>query len=165
LTSDRLSVGRIVKAHGIKGEVSVDVYSEAPQRFAPGSKMRAGADLEVKVSSSRPHQGRMLVRFDGVSDRNAAEALRGVELTIAASDAAPLAEGAFYPHDLEGCEVFDVSGARLGVLARVEENPANDLWIVRDGAREVYVPAVRAFVVSVEVGARRITLDPPPGTF
>ncbi|MFA5891637.1 MAG: ribosome maturation factor RimM [Actinomycetota bacterium] len=159
---ERLVVGRVVKPHGILGEVSIEVLSDAPERFAPRSQMLAGG-REVVVVASRPHQGRLLVRFEGVADRNGAEVLRGLLLTIPASEAAPLDEWSFYPHDLHGCAVVAEDGSKIGTMLRVEESPANDLWVVDAGGREVLVPAVRAIVIAVDVEARRITVRLPEG--
>lgn len=161
---ERLVVGRIMKAHGIRGEVSVDVLSDHPDRFANGARVFAG-DRALTVVSTRAHQGRLLVFFDGVSDRTAAEALRGSELTIPAEEARALGEWSFYPHQLDGLDVVDVDGNQLGTMVRVEESPGADLWVVRAANGEVLVPAVRDIVVSVDVDARRIVLRPPEGLF
>lgn len=174
---ERLVVGRVAKAHGIRGEVAVDVVSDAPDRFAPGSRViveghaRAGPEgpirqeAELTVSAARPHQGRLLVRFEEVPDRTTAEALRGATLSIIVAEARTLPEGSFYPHQLEGLTVLDEAGATLGRMVRVEENPASDLWVVHDGAREVLVPAVRAIVRAVDLDAGVIVLSPPEGLF
>lgn len=162
MESERLVVGRVVKPHGIRGEVSIEVLSDAPDRFDPGSKMRA-RDVDVVVATSRPHQGRLLVRFEGIEDRNGAEDLRGALLTIAESEAQLLGEWSFYPHDLHGCIVADEDGTVIGTMVRVEESPANDLWVVDAGGREVLIPAVRAIVAAVDVEARRITVRLPEG--
>src|SRR5260221_11079540 len=95
---ERLVVGRVAKAHGINGEVSIEVLSDAPDRFAVGACVFAG-DRSLTVATARDHNGRLLVRFDGVPDRTGAEALRGAELTIPADEAHALNdEWSFYPH-------------------------------------------------------------------
>ena len=160
----RLLVGRVAKAHGIRGEVAVEVVSQAPGRFEPGSTM-LHRDATLTVEAVRPHQGRLLVKFEEVPDRTAAEALRGARLEIEGAEAAELDEGSFYPWELEGFAVEHVSGEALGTLVRVEEYPANDLWVVDAGGREVLVPAVSAIVTSVDVDTRRIVIDPPEGLF
>ena len=161
---ERLVVGRIAKAHGIRGEVAIDVYSDAPDRFIPGAQLFAG-DAALTVSVARAHQGRLLVLFDEIPDRTAAEALRGQELTIPAAEAQVLGEWSFYPHELAGLSVVDEAGRTLGTMLRVDESPANDIWVVQAGEEEVLVPAVRDIVVSVDVGARTIVLRPPDGLF
>jgi 16S rRNA processing protein RimM len=104
----RLIVGRIVRAHGIRGECVVHVESEAPDRFAPGARLQAEIDdatRSLTVRATRSHQDRLLVRFAEAPDRNAAEALRGAWLSIPASKAAPAPEGTYYAHEIEGFEV------------------------------------------------------------
>ena len=162
---ERLVVGRIAKAHGISGEVAIDVLSDAPDRFAVGARVFVG-DRSLTVATARAHQGRLLVRFDGVSDRTEAEALRGTELTIPAQEAHTLDdEWSFYPHQLVGFAVTDEKGETLGTMKRVDESPGADLWVVGARGREVLVPAVRDIVVAVDLDERRIVLRPPDGLF
>jgi 16S rRNA processing protein RimM len=162
---ERLVVGRIAKAHGIRGEVAIDVVSDEPSRFAAGARVHAGERM-LTVSASRPHQGRLLVLFDEVPDRSAAEMLAGAELTIPSEEARALEdEWSFYPHQLEGLTVTDEEGHELGTMARVEESPASDLWVVRADGRDVLVPAVRDIVVRVDLDGRTIVLRPPEGLF
>jgi len=162
---ERLVVGRIAKAHGIRGEVAVDVSSDEPSRFGPGARVQAG-DRTLTVSASRPHQGRLLVLFEEVPDRNTAETLSGAELTIPFEELRPLEdEWSFYPHQLEGLRVTDEDGHELGTMARVEESPASDLWVVRAHGRDVLVPAVRDIVVQVDLDRGTIVLRPPEGLF
>jgi len=163
---DRLVVGRIVKAHGIRGEVGVDVLSDAPERFAPGSRVGAGdPPRRLTVQSVRDHQGRLLVKFAEVPDRTAAEAIRGLVLSIDAAEARPLPEGSWYPHQLEDLDVVDEQGARLGRWVRAEESPAHDVWVVDVDGREVLIPAIADLIVGVELDARRIVVRPMPGLF
>lgn len=164
MTGDRVVVGRVMKAHGIRGEVSIDVLSDIPERFAPGATVELD-DRELTVESARPHQGRLLVKFEQVADRTAAEALRGAELTIGEERLAPLGQWSYYPHQLEGLRVVDEKGADLGTFAEALEGPANDIWVVRTARGEVMVPAVRAVVVSVDLDAGVIMLSPPEGLF
>jgi 16S rRNA processing protein RimM len=162
---ERLVVGRIAKAHGINGEVAVDVLSDAPDRFGQGARVFAG-DRTLTVATARAHHGRLLVRFEEVPDRNGAEALRGTELTIPAEEAAALDdEWSFYPHQLVGFAVTDEKGETLGTMIRVDESPGADLWVVGARGREVLVPAVRDIVVAVDLDARVIVLRPPDGLF
>ena len=161
---ERLTVGVVIKPHGIRGELAIEVVSDVEGRFELGARVFAGA-RELIVASTRPHQGRVLVTFEGVEDRSAAEELRGAELTISSEEAATLPSGAYYAHDLEGCAVVDETGGRLGTLARVEANPAHDHWIVTTDDGEVMLPAVRGFIVKVDLDARTITVAPPEGLF
>lgn len=164
MDADRLVVGRIVKAHGIRGEVVVDVVSDAPDRFAAGAAL-LDRDRTLTIEAARAHQGRLLVKFAEVPDRTAAEGMRGIVLTIPIEEAAPPPEGAWYPHQMEGLLVVDAAGAELGRWARVESSPAHDVWVVRTDGGEVLVPAVREIVREVDIEAGRIVIDPPEGLF
>jgi 16S rRNA processing protein RimM len=156
---DRLVVGRVGRAHGLRGEMAVRFTSNRPERSALGSVLYAG-ERELVIDASRPHQGRMLVHFAGVDDRTAAEALNGVELTAAPllGDDAELPEGEVWIHELIGAEVLDRSGATVGCVVAVEANPAHDLLVLDGGA---LVPMV--FVVEQRDGA--VVIDPPDGLF
>lgn len=157
-TGDRLVVGRVGRAHGLRGEVAVTFSSNRPERAAPGSVLFAG-ERELVVRASRPHQGRVLLTFTGVDDRTAAEALLGVELT-----AEPLAgdveldEREVWVHEVIGAEVHDRTGAVVGRVTAVEANPAHDLLVLDSGA---LVPMV--FVVEQRDGV--VVIDPPDGLF
>lgn len=161
---ERLVVGRIAKAHGIRGEVAVEVLTDHADRFAVDSVLQ-GPNGPLTVAASRPHQGRLLVLFAEVLDRNTAEALRGEVLTIAGEAAQPLPEGRWYPHQLEGLAVHLAgSGEKVGRFSHVVETPAHDLWVVRTvESREVMVPV--NFVEDVDLDAKRITIAPPEGLF
>ncbi len=148
-----LEVGRIVKAHGIRGEVIVDLVSNRPEvRLAPGSVLSSDrGDLEVRTAT--PHRGRWIVAFDGIPDRNAAETYRGMVLS-----AEPIEgdDDALWVHELVGAEVVDLAGRSYGPVEAVEANPASDLLVL---SGERLVPLV--FVVLKAPG--RVVIDPPPG--
>ena len=148
----RLEVGRIGRAHGLRGEIAVALTSDRVERLTPGASLWAD-DRELIVVSARPHQQRWLVCFEGVNDRTAAEALQG--LTVGA-DALPTDDDEFWVHELIGAAVRDPAGAPLGTVIAVEANPASDL-LVLDGDR--LIPLV--FVVSHEPGL--VVVDPPDG--
>ena len=161
---ERLVVGRIAKAHGIHGEVAIDVLTDEPARFARGARVFAG-DRVLTVATSRAHHDRLLVRFEEIPDRSAAEILAGTDLTIPVADARPLDDWSFYPHQLVGLTVSDETGRTLGKMERVEESPGSDLWVVRAHGRDVLVPAVRDIVLSVDLDEKTIVLRPPEGLF
>jgi 16S rRNA processing protein RimM len=129
------------------------LHSDRPERTTPGAVLQAG-DRTLVVASARPHQGRWLVRFEGITDRNGAEELRGVTLVGEALD--DPGEGQIWVHDLVGEEVRDTRGTALGRVTAVEANPAHDLLVLDDGT---IVPIV--FVVDREGGV--VIVDPPDG--
>src|SRR3954465_3425466 len=119
-----LFIGRVARAHGIRGEVIVNPETDfVEDRFRVGRVLLAGtADgrREYEISDSRIHQGRPVVRFAGIDTMNDAELLAGAELWVPEADLAPLPEGTFYRHDLVGCEVRDTRGTLLGRVTQVE---------------------------------------------
>jgi len=157
-------VGRIARAHGVTGEVSVEIRSDNPDRFAQGSKLFLEDGRELVIASSRPQGSRLLITFEGVADRDAAEALRGEILVIPGSMLPPLPEGEWWPAALAGCEVITESGRSIGTLVDVIPNPAHDLWVVAGaGGEETLVPAVKDVLVEVDPSARRIVVRDVPG--
>ena len=144
-------VGKVTKAHGLHGEVVVLVFSDNPDRFSVGSSVFFENGRELRVHAARPNGGRLLVSFEGVADRNAADALRGITLVVPRSSLPDLPEGEYWPHQLEGCEVVTESGRTLGAIVDVIANPANDLWVAMDATgAETLVPAIREVVVDVD---------------
>lgn len=165
-----LVVGRIVKSHGIAGEVVVDVRTDDPEsRFAVGSTLRGkpkggGVSRTFVVDGARAHGGRMLVRLVGVDDRTAADALRGTLFVVDAADLPPIDDpDEFYDHELEGLAVRTVDGEPVGVVAEVLHTAAGELLAVkRDDGAEVLIPFVEAIVPSVSL-ADGVVIDPPDG--
>jgi len=151
--SATLEVGVVVKPHGLRGDVIVDLVTNRPEvRVAPGAVLSTpGGDLEVV--SSRPHQGRWIVVFAGVSDRNGAEALRGTRLSAEALDE----DGALWVHELIGAEVVDTTGRAHGAVVAVEANPAADLLVLDD---DRLIPLT--FVVERRPDGI-VVVDAPPG--
>ncbi len=158
-----LAVGKILKSHGVRGEVVVLVLSEVRERFDPGSVLHLEEGTGLAVEGSKSHNGRLIVKFEGVADREGAEALRGRLLVVPESELPRLPDGSYWPHELLGCEVTTESGQRLGHLAEVLRTPGDDLWAAREGGRETLIPARREFIVSVDVRGRRIVVRDVPG--
>jgi 16S rRNA processing protein RimM len=163
-----VTVGRIGRPHGIRGEVTVEVRTDSPElRFAPGSVLttepaRIGP---LTVAAARWHSGRLLLSVDGVSDRTGAEALRGAVLwSEVDDDEIPEDPEEFFDHQLRGLTAYTADGAVLGAVDDVVHLPGQDLLSVRrEGGREVLVPFVAEFVPEIDVDAGRILLDLPAG--
>jgi 16S rRNA processing protein RimM len=164
-------VGRILRPHGVRGEVVVEVRTDRPERrFSAGSTLHRADGPPLTVSAARAHGQRWLLRFDGVPSRDAAEALRDTELTVSADPVAPIGEDGSdtvdeYPdHVLVGLRVTDVAGDPVGTVAAVEHAPWQDLVVVdRPSGGRVRVPFVRALVPVVDVPAGVLVVDPPVG--
>jgi len=150
----RLEVGRVGRPHGLTGEVAVTFSSNRDERHAVGAVLYAG-DRPLVVEAARPHQGRWLLRFEGVTDRDAATGLRGTRLLADPLDVDDDPDE-WWVHDLVGAAVVDRAGRAHGRVAAVEANPAHDLLVLDDGT---LVPVV--FIV--EHGDGRVVVDPPDG--
>jgi 16S rRNA processing protein RimM len=164
----QLVVGRIGRAHGIKGEVTVEVRTDDPElRLGPGAVLAtdpAGVG-PLTIESGRVHSGRLLLRFAGVGDRTAAEALRNT-LLIAEIDPAETPEDPeeFYDHQLIDLDVVTVDGTELGRITEVAHLPAQDLLIVeRPDGGEVMIPFVAEIVTGIDLDEQRAIVDPPRG--
>ena len=147
----RLEVGRVVKPHGLRGEVIVELTTDRTERMDAGSVLTS-PDGPLTVEHASPHLGRWIVAFAGVLDREGAESLRGAVLT-----AEPLDDpDALWVHELIGSAVVDTGGAPLGSVVSVQANPASDLLVLDGGA---LIPL--RFVTDHQPG--RVTVDPPEG--
>ena len=166
-------VGRIGKPHGLRGEVTIDVRTDEPdRRFVDGAVLiarppqgSASPLRSVTVSQTRWHQQVLLARFDEIADRNAAEAARGIVLhALLPADATPEDPEEFYDHQLVGLAAYDVDGTPLGELVAVTHGAAQDLLTIRttDG-REALVPFVAALVPEVDLAGGRIVIADRPG--
>jgi len=166
-----LVVGRVAKAHGVTGELVVEVRTDDPgSRFACGNELRAkasrgGSMTTYTVESVREHSGRLLVRLAGVADRNAAEALRGTLFIIDSDDLPPITEpDEYYDHQLEGLRVCTVGGVDVGTVSEVLHTAAGELLSVKTAeGDEVLVPFVNAIVPTVSLAEGVVEIDPPDG--
>jgi 16S rRNA processing protein RimM len=179
---ETVAVGRVLGPHGLRGEVVVEVLTDAPRRFDPGSSLLLVRDgeppLPLVVAARRAHgaaagkqggagggrarRATALLRFAGVGDREGAAALRGGWLEIERSLVPPAPAGTYYRFELLGCRCSD-GGEDLGEVVEVVEDGGGLLLIVADGRREVPVPFVARFLRAVDVEHGRIELDLPPG--
>lgn len=164
----QLVVGRIGRAHGIKGEVTVEVRTDDPElRLGPGAVLAtdpAGVG-PLTIETGRVHSGRLLLRFAGVKDRTGAEALRNT-LLIAEVDPEETPEDPeeFYDHQLIDLDVVTADGTEIGRITEIAHLPSQDLFIVeRPDGGEVMIPFVSEIVTEVDLDAQRAVVDPPRG--
>lgn len=157
-------VGKVTKAHGLRGEVTVLPLTDNPDRFATGNVVYLQDGRALSIREARNNGARLLVTFEGVGDRTAAEALGGSMLVVPESDLPELPEGTYWPHELVGCEVVTAAGRSIGTIADVVANPANDIWVTAasDG-QEILVPAIRQVIAEVDIAARRVRVHEVPG--
>ncbi|MFJ5227224.1 ribosome maturation factor RimM [Streptomyces sp. NPDC088400] len=164
----QLVVGRIGRAHGIKGEVTVEVRTDEPElRLGPGAVLATepASAGPLTIETGRVHSGRLLLRFEGVRDRTGAEALRNI-LLIAEIDPEELPEDPeeFYDHQLMDLDVVLADGTEIGRITEISHLPSQDLFIVeRPDGSEVMIPFVGEIVTEIDLEEQRAVIDPPPG--
>jgi 16S rRNA processing protein RimM len=159
-----LRIGRVLKAHGVKGALRVELLTDFPDRFAPGREVLVSG-RRLRVARSEEQDGSMLVTFEGIDDRNSAEPLAGNYITVPLAEARALPPDQYYHFQLVGLAVFDARRAReLGRVAEVLAYPANDVLRVTDGSRETLIPMVRDVVRSIAPAEGRIIVDLPEET-
>ncbi|MFN2625079.1 MAG: ribosome maturation factor RimM [Mycobacteriales bacterium] len=160
-----LVVGRIGRAHGVRGEVSVDVRTDdVERRYAEGSVLGRADGEPLTVVRARWHSGRMLVQFAGIEDRESAQALRGTLLVVDSATAGEPPEGEWWDHDIVGLDAVLGDDRVLGIVTEVVHLPGGDLLAVRaaDGA-EVLIPFATDIVPEVDVAGGRVVVTPPDG--
>ena len=166
-----LLVGVVVRPHGLRGELVVDVRTDSPEeRFAAGTVLtRADArgvpDGVLTVETVRPHSGRLLVRFVEAPDRDAAESLRGSRLLVDPAALPPTGDpDEFHVHELEGLAAELADGTVVGTVREIAHGPGGELLVLaRPGQSDALVPFVRAIVPTVDLDGGRVVLDPPEG--
>jgi 16S rRNA processing protein RimM len=164
----RVVVARVGRAHGLRGDVALDLRTDDPAtRLAPGSML--GTDPAalgpLTVERVRWHGGRLLVAFAEVTERSTAERLKGTLLAVEVDPRdRPADPEEFYDYQLVGLTVLDAAGRRIGVVSELLHLPGQDVLVVRrDDGRQALVPFVAALVPEVDVEAGRVVVDPPPG--
>ena len=164
---DMVLVGRIARPHGLKGHVVVNPETDfATERFAPGATLWTRSDRgdeRLVVATARMQGARPVIGFEGCERIEDAERLAGLELRIPEDTLQPLAEGTYYQHQLIGCVVETVGGERVGEVARVDGGAAASLLAIDGPNGEILIPLAVDITTSVDVEARRITVNPPDG--
>jgi len=172
-SSTKLRVGRFLKAHGLKGAIKLELYTDSPnERFVPGAVLELQVPEEspwfgktVTVSELKWFNSSPVLFLKDVSDRTQAESLiKAILLVEQPLDVSPQEPDAWYDHQLAGLKVMR-DGAEIGTLLRVEHMPAQDLLVIKTEEAEVLLPFVKAFVPKVDVSAGVIEITPPGGLF
>jgi 16S rRNA processing protein RimM len=168
--SEWVTLARVDRSRGNRGEVAATCFTSGPERFAGLEVVLVGPDgplgggRRFAVENAWSHQGRLILKFQGVGSISEAEALRGLDVCLPIAERAPLAEGEYYLTDLVGCDVVDGSGARIGVVDGWQETDgAPRLLEVRGARGELLVPLVPAICRRIDPAARRIEVDLPEG--
>ena len=165
---DLVTIGEITRAHGLRGEVRVQPLTDDPNRFhrlVECVLWDASRDEREtrRISTARHHGEAVVIRFEGCETVEAAAALSGRLIALPREKALTPPEGRFYPWQLEGCLVMTDDGREIGCVTGIDHAPAQDLWVVKDGAVERLIPAVPEIVTEVDLTARRVVIHPPAG--
>jgi 16S rRNA processing protein RimM len=160
-------IGQVGRPHGLKGEVKVSLLTDFPERFEENDRFLIRfPDAHTEWMSDAAHRwqgNNLLIRFEGTDSREAAEKLRGATVEIERSACHELPEGEFYIADLIGLRVRTEQGDRIGVLKDVIQQGLQDLYLVQNGSREIFIPAVREFVTKIDLETGEIVINPIEG--
>ena len=165
-----LVIGKVIGAHGIGGELKVQIISEDPLRFGRMEQIYIGLDEQEPeprlLERFRLHKGRALLKLEGIEDRDTAASLRGYLLHVPFKDAIPLEEGEFYEYQILDLEVWTISGDHLGKVVEIIETGANDVYVVRGsvpGHKEILIPAIESVVLEIDLECTRMVVELPEG--
>ncbi len=160
-----LAVGRVLRPHGVRGELRVEILTDYPERLATLPYLYVGSDYRrYAVKQGRVHHDVLLLELVGCEDRNAAELLRGMWLYVALEDAIPLETDEYYHFQLAGLQVETTTGEALGEIVEVLALPnANDVYIVHGARGEILIPGVREVVKELDLTTGRMVINLLPG--
>ena len=160
-----LLLGRVLRPHGVRGEVRIEVLTAYPERIVPGRRVFIGPDPQDPhsatthtVTRSRKHQKMLILQLEDIADRGAAETLRGQFVMVTLDDAVPLEEGEFYLFQLIGLAVYTDEGEHLGRITDVIETGANDVYVVRGPRGEVLLPAIDECILELDIEGGKVTV-------
>jgi 16S rRNA processing protein RimM len=165
--NDMVLVGRIARPHGLRGDVFINPETDfIAERFRPGESLwtrAAAGDEQLTIARARLQQGRPVVSFEGFDSIEAVERLAGAELRVPDASLQPLEAGTYYHHQLIGCTVESTGGRPVGQVVKVEGGAGGSCLVVQGPSGEVLIPLAVDICVEVDVGAKRIRIDPPEG--
>lgn len=166
---DYIVVGRFGRPRGLSGEIFLQPLTDNPDRLVVSGQFWVEAEeqyREIKFSAVNDFSGKTAVRIQGVNDSKEARTYTNRYVYIRGDDLRQPDDGSFFYFDLIDCRVVDQSGANLGIVADVEEYPANDLLVIKDDKDGLFrLPMVTAFVLKVDLEKNEITINPPEGIF
>ncbi len=157
-----ITIGKTVKPFGVKGEMKIEPMTDFPERFKGLSRAYlvspAGKEVVCEVRSIRYAGGALFLLFGGYDSPEKAKALNGWLIKIPEEEAVPLPEGAYYWFELIGMEVFSESGEKLGKIVDIFETGSNDVYVMRQGRKEIYIPATKEIVKQVDRKTRQMVV-------
>lgn len=167
-----LLLGRVLRPHGVRGELRIEILTAYPERIMPDERIFVGPDPEATESATeyaiagvRRHKQYLILRLEGLNDRDEADLLRGQYVMVALSDAVPLDEDEFYLYQLIGLPVVTEEGEALGDVIDVIETGANDVYVVRGPRGEILLPAIEECILDIDLEGEQITVRLMEGLF
>lgn len=159
-----LLLGRILRPHGVRGELRIEVLTAYPERIIPEDRVFVGADpsdpaaaVQYRIDGVRRHQQYLILQLAGVRDRGDADLLRDQYVMVPLDDAVPLEEDEFYLYQIIGLPVYTEDDEHLGEIVDVIETGANDVYVVRGPRGEILLPAIPDCILDVDVEGKRVT--------
>ncbi len=160
-----LLLGRVLRPHGVRGEVRIEVLTAYPERIVAGRQVFVGPNPQDRrsatqhtVTRSHKHKNLLILQFEGIEDREAADALRGQFVMVTLENAVPLAEGELYLFQLIGLAVYTDEGEHLGRITDVIETGANDVYVVHGAHGEVLLPAIDECILELDIQGGKVTV-------
>ena len=153
-----LAVGRVLRPHGVRGDLLLDSLTDFPEHLAEVDTVYLGdAAVPHRLAAARVHRSQVILRLGDCADRDCADQYRGQLVQIKAEAAAPLPPGRYYHHQLIGCRVVSDEGEELGELVDILETGANDVYVVATPDGELLLPAIKSVILNIDVEAKRVT--------
>jgi len=164
-----VAVGRIASVHGLRGDLKVELHTDYPERFAPDVQLLMDANLtKITIESVRPHKGHLLIRFQGVYNRDDADELRGRWLFVDEDELAELDEDAYWVHDIIGLTVQSAEDRQLGEITDVLFTGANEVYVIKPApgvnkGKDILLPALTSVIQEIDLDAGVMLVNLPDG--
>ena len=162
-----LAVGTLRHAHGIRGDLLLDLLTDFPERLKPGTQIFIGEKKKpLKITRRRPHNDGLILGFEGISNPEQAARYRAEVAYVLAEDRPALPEGEYYHHQILGLKVLDEAGTPLGVITEIIETGANDVYVVQnpeEPKREILIPALKQVLLEINLEAKTLRVHLLPG--
>jgi 16S rRNA processing protein RimM len=162
-----ITIGKVVKPFGVKGEMKIEPMTDFPERFTGLTHVYlvspSGKEVACEVKSVRYAGGAPFLLFSGYDSPEKAKAINGWFIKVPEEEAVPLPEGTYYWFELLGMEVVSETGEKLGTIMDIFETGSNDVYVLKQGRKETYIPATREVVRQVDKKAKRMTIRVPEG--
>ncbi|HAD07780.1 MAG TPA: 16S rRNA processing protein RimM [Anaerolineaceae bacterium] len=159
-----LAVGFLRRAHGLQGEMVMDILTDFPERLVRGKVVYAGEEhIRLTIRSLRSKGKQVLIAFEEAHEPESVAPFRNQYLFVRSDEIPPLPEGEYYHHELLGLNAFTPAGDKLGTLVEILETGANDVYVIREESSQtdLLVPAVREFIIEIRLAERKIIISPP----